>query len=113
MAANITRSISTVKAYALILSLDENGNPTVDKSDAVVFTSTNPTETEAYKALKNAGIKCEKRFVRFEIVETKVYAMTLDEFIAAAHVVERGKGGYIRKSQMTDSAPEYETEDSE
>jgi len=110
MAANITRSISTVRAYALILSLDDNGNPTVDKSDAVVFTSTNPNETEAYKALKNAGVKCEKRFVRFEIVETRVYAMTLDEFIAAAHIVERGKGGYIRKSQMVDSE---QTEDSE
>lgn len=111
MAANITRSISTVRAFALILSLDENGNPTVDKSDAVVFTSTNPNENEAYKALKNAGIKCDKKFVRFEIVETRVYAMTLDEFIAAAHIVERGKGGYIRKSQMVDS--ETEMEDSE
>lgn len=103
MAANITRSISTVRAYALILSLDADGNPTVDRTDAVTFTSTNPNDTEAYKALKNAGIKCDKKFVRFEIVETRVYAMTLDEFIAAAHIVERGKGGYIRKAQMVDS----------
>lgn len=110
MAANITRSISTVRAYALILALDSDGNPTVDKSDAVVFTSTNPNDTEAYKAIKNAGIKCDKKFVRFEIVETRVYAMTLDEFIAAAHIVERGKGGYIRKAQMVDSESESETE---
>ncbi len=103
MAANITRSISTVRAYALILSLDSDGNPTVDRSDAVTFTSTNPNETEGYKALKNAGIKCDKKFVRFEIVETRVYAMTLDEFISSAHIVERGKGGYIRKAQMEDS----------
>lgn len=108
MAANITRSISTVKAYALVLSIDETGNPTVAKSDAVTFTSTNPNDTEAYKALKNAGIKCDKKFVRFEIVETRVYAMTLDEFIAAAHIVERGKGGYIRKSQLVDSETETE-----
>lgn len=106
MAANITRSISTVRAFALILSLDSDGNPVVDRSDAVTFTSTNPNETEAYKALKNAGIKCEKRFVRFEIIETRVYAMTLDEFIAAAHIVERGKGGYIRKAQLADSETE-------
>lgn len=110
MAANITRTIITSKAYGLVISFNDEGFPTVAKTEEVTFLSTNPTDTEAARALREAGIKVDKKFIRHEIVKTEVYAMTLDEFIAAAHIVERGKGGYIRKSQLVDSEPEPVTE---
>ena len=106
MAANITRTISTVKVWGLVFNIDDDGNPTVSKTDEVTFTTTNPNDKEAYKVLKASGITIEPKFVRWEIVKTEVYAMTLDEFIDAAYVVERGAGGYIKKSQMTDSVTE-------
>lgn len=106
MAANITRTIATVKVWGLIFDLDENGNAVVTKTDEVTVTTTNPNDVEAYKVLKANGIKIDKKFVRWEIVSEQVYAMSLDEFIEYAHIVERGKGGYIKKSQMTDSETE-------
>lgn len=100
MAANITRSVYTCKAFGLIVSVDVENNATVTPTEKVEFLSTKPTEAEAARALRNAGIKVSRDLVRFEIVSESVYAMTLDDFIANATIVERGKGGYVRKSDM-------------
>lgn len=107
MAANVTRTVYTCNAYGLIVAFDADNKPTVTESEKVEFTSTKPNETEAVRALRNAGMRFDKNFVRFEIVSEKVYAMTLDDFIAHATVVERGVGGYVRKFKAT----EPETED--
>ena len=93
MAANITRSIYTCKAFGLIVSVDAENKATVTQTEKVSFTSTKPTDSEAARALRNAGIKCDKSLVRWEIESEQVYAMTLDDFITHATVVERGKGG--------------------
>jgi hypothetical protein len=111
MAANITRSVYTCKAFGLIVSVDKDNNATVKPTEKVEFLSTKPTEAEAARALRNAGIKVSRDLVRFEIVSESVYAMTLDDFIANATIVERGKGGYVRKSDMQAAEPEPETED--
>lgn len=100
MAANITRSIATCNAYALIVDVDADGNVTATPSEKVPFVSTNPSDADAARALRNAGIKADKKFIRFEIVAENVYAMTMDDFIAHATIVERGKGGYVRKSDL-------------
>jgi hypothetical protein len=100
MAANITRSVFTCKAFGLIVSVDAENKATVEPTEKVEFLSTKPTEAEAARALRNAGIKVSRDLVRFKIVSESVYAMTLDDFIAHATVVERGKGGYVRKSDM-------------
>lgn len=106
MSATIARTISTVKAWAISVEFDENDNPVVKKSDVVEFQSTNPSAVEGMRALKEAGIKCKSKGVRIEVVSEAVYAMTLDEFISHAKVVERAKGGYIRKSDLADDTAE-------
>lgn len=111
MAANITRSVYTCKAFGLIVSVDAKNNATVTPTKKVEFLSTKPTEVEAARALRNAGIKVSRDLVRFEVVSESVYAMTLDDFIAHATMVERGKGGYVRKSDLKAAEPEPETED--
>lgn len=100
MAANITRSVYTCNAFGLIVSVNAENQATVTPTKKVEFLSTKPTEAEAARALRNAGIKVSRDLVRFEIVSESVYAMTLDDFIANATIVERGKGGYVRKSDM-------------
>lgn len=107
MAANITRSVYTCKAFGLIVSVDVENNATVTPTEKVEFLSTKPTEVEAARALRNAGIKVSRDLVRFEVVSEQVYAMTLDDFIEHATIVERGKGGYVRKSDLKTA----ETED--
>lgn len=109
MAANITRSVYTCKAFGLIVSVNADNQATVTPTEKVEFLSTKPTEAEAARALRNAGIKVSRDLVRFEVVSESVYAMTLDDFIAHATVVERGKGGYVRKSDM--QAADTESED--
>lgn len=106
MSATIARTISTVKAWAISVEFDENDNPVVTKSEAVEFQSTNPSAVEGMRALKEAGIKCKSKDVRIEVVSEAVYAMTLDDFIEQAKVVERAKGGYIRKSDLADDTAE-------
>lgn len=108
MAANITRSVYTCKAFGLIVSVNADNQATVKPTEKVEFLSTKPTEVEAARALRNAGIKVSRDLVRFEIVSEQVYAMTLDDFIEHATIVERGKGGYVRKSDMQAAEPETE-----
>lgn len=109
MAANVTRSVYTCDAYGLVVFVDQDNNAKVSHTERVPFVSTKPTEAEAARALRNAGIKVSRDRVRFEVMSESVYAMTLDDFIAHATMVERGKGGYVRKSDM--QAAESETED--
>lgn len=104
MSATITRSIVTARAYGLYAVLTEDGNAKVEKTDYVEFLSTNPTQVEGMRALKENGIKVQSKDVRIEVVKEEVYAMTLDKFIECAKVVERAKGGYIRKSDLADDA---------
>lgn len=111
MAANITRSVYTCKAFGLIVSVNADNQATVTPTEKVEFLSTKPTEAEAARALRNAGIKVSRDLVRFEVVSEQVYAMTLDDFIEHATIVERGKGGYVRKSDLKAAEPEPETED--
>lgn len=100
MAANITRSVYTCDAFGLVVSVDQDNKATVSRTERVSFVSTKPTEAEAARALRNAGIKVSRDRVRFEVVSESVYAMTLDDFISHATIVERGKGGYVRKSEL-------------
>ena len=106
MSATIARTIHTVRAWAISVEFDENDNPIVQKSDAVEFHSTNPSAVEGMRALKDAGIKCKSKDVRFEIVDSVVRAMTLEKYIENSVVVERAKGGYIRKSDLADDTAE-------
>lgn len=104
MSATIARTIHIVKAWAISVEFDKDDNPIVTKSDAVEFPSTNPSAVEGMRALRDAGIKCKSKDVRFEIVDSMVRAMTIEKYIENSVVVERAKGGYIRKSDLADTA---------
>lgn len=107
MSSNIARSISTCKAFGLYARLKEDGTAEVVKTESVVFLTTNPegkgVKDEGARALREVGIKVAAKDVRIEVVKTEVYAMTMDEFISHAKVVDRAKGGYIRKSDLVDT----------
>jgi hypothetical protein len=70
----------------------------------VEFKSTNPTKGEAFKVLKGAKVAVSKDFVDFEKVGESVYAMTLDEFVEHAHVVERSRNGRVKDATDVDEA---------
>lgn len=97
MAATITRTIITAKAYAWKMEgFTDEGLPNMVKVGNVEFKSTNPTKAEAFKVLKGAKVAVSKDFVDFEKVSESVYAMTLDEFVEHAHVVERSRNGRVK-----------------
>lgn len=102
MSATITRSIITARAYGLRAVLKDDGTAAVERTATVEFCSTNPTPAEGARALRENGIKVQAKDVRIEVVGEQVYAMTLDDFMAHAKVVERAKGGYIRKSDLAE-----------
>jgi hypothetical protein len=97
MAATITRTIITARAYAWKMEgFNDQGMPNMVKVGNVEFKSTNPTKGEAFKVLKGAKVAVSKDFVDFEKVGESVYAMTLDEFVEHAHVVERSRNGRVK-----------------
>ena len=97
MAATITRTIITARAYAWKMEgFTSEGLPNMVKVGNVEFKSTNPTKGEAFKVLKGAGVAASKEFVDFEKVSESVYAMTLDEFVENAHIVERARNGRLK-----------------
>lgn len=108
MSANIARSISTCKAFGLYARLKDDGTAEVVKTDSVEFLTTNPegkgVKDEGARALRENGIKVVAKDVRIEVVKTEVYAMTMNDFLKYAKVVDRAKGGYIRKSDLADDA---------
>lgn len=92
----ITRSFVTAIAYAwTVTGKDDEGKPTMEKVGNVEFVSTKPNQTEAFRALKNAGIKCNKTFVGFDVVEETVYAMSVDKFMEMAVPVKRLPNGRV------------------
>lgn len=97
MAATITRTIVTARAYAWKMEgFTPDGLPNMIKVGNIEFKSTNPTKAEAYKVLKGAKVAVSKEFVDFEKVSEAVYAMTLEEFTAHARVVERSRNGRLK-----------------
>lgn len=103
MAATITRTIVTARAYAWKMEgFTPEGVPNMTKVGNIEFKSTNPTKAEAFKVLRGAKVAASKEFVDFEKVGEAIYAMTLDEFVANAHVVERSRNGRVKDA--TDEA---------
>ena len=92
----ITRTVVTANAFCWVLDgTNEDGSPRMVKSGGVEFVSTKPNQLEAFRALKASGVKCRKDFCGFDIVSETVYAMSLDDFMAHAVVVERGQNGRV------------------
>ena len=103
MAATITRTIITANAYAWKMEgFNDHGLPNMVKVGNVEFKSTNPTKAEAFKVLKGAKVAVSKEFVDFEKVSESIYAMTLDEFVEHAHVVERSRNGRVKDVDEAD-----------
>lgn len=102
MAANvITRTFVTAVAYAWTMTgTNDDGSPKMEKVGNVEFTSTKPNRTEAFRALKSAGVKCQKQFVGFDEVSETVYAMTVEKFMEIATPVTRGANGRIDMAQL-------------
>lgn len=97
----ITRSFVTAIAYAwAVTGKDDEGKPTMEKVGHVEFVSTKPNQTEAFRALKNAGIKCAKSFVGFDVVEETVYAMSVEKFMELAVPVKRLPNGRVDTSEI-------------
>lgn len=114
MSNTIARSISKCTAFALFAQLNDDGTASAKKTDSVEFFTTNPegkgVRDEAARALRNAGIRATAKDVRFSVLSTAVYAMTMEDFMEHATIVDRAKGGYIKKSDLAGAA---EVEDSE
>lgn len=106
MSANIARTVFTVRAYGIYAQLNEDGTASVVKTDSVDFLTTNAegkgVRDEAARALRENGIRVSAKDVRTEVLKSEVYAMTMEQFIANAKVVDRAKGGYIKKSDLED-----------
>ena len=104
MSANIARTVFTCKAYGLYARLKDDGTAEVVKTDEVEFLSTNAegkgVKDEGSRALRENGIRVPAKDVRIEVVKSEVYAMTMVDFIKYAKVVDRAKGGYIKKSDL-------------
>lgn len=104
MANNIARTVFTCKAYGLYARLKDDGTAEVVKTDEVEFLSTNAegkgVKDEGSRALREVGIRVPAKDVRVEVLKSEVYAMTMEQFIANAKVVDRAKGGYIKKSDL-------------
>lgn len=104
MSANIARTVFTVRAYGIYAKLNEDGTASVVKTDSVEFKTTNAEgkglRDEAARALRENGIRVKASDVRTEVLSSCVYAMTMADFIEHAKVVDRAKGGYIKKSDL-------------
>lgn len=100
----ITRTIVHAIAYGLVVGdIDpETMTAKVEKVGGVEFTSTHPTQQEAYQALKTAGFKVAKKDVRFETKSKEVRAMSFEYFLSYSVPVERNANGTVK---------EFETED--
>lgn len=93
----VTRTVFTALAYCWQMDgNNEDGSPRMVRVGDVEFVSTKPTQTEAYRALANAGIKCKKDFCGFDITDENIYGMDIDTFIENAVVVERTDNGRVK-----------------
>lgn len=107
MANQITRSFTTAIAYAwAVTGKDESGKPVMERVGDVEFVATKPNQNDAYRALKNAGIKCAKDFCMFDVVKETVYAMDIDTFIAHAVEVTRLPNGRVLEVADADEGDE-------
>ena len=97
MAGNITRTVVTARAYAwAFVGTDENGTPVMDKVGNVEYQCSTPNQTNAYQALKAAGVKCRKEYVNFEVVKEEVRAISFADFLAHSVPVKRLDNGDIK-----------------
>lgn len=95
--AHITRTVIQSKAWAWVVDgVKEDGMPNVTKTAEVEFTSTQPNQLQAFRALKQAGIKVRKDMCQYTIVSETVYACTLEQFLTVAVPVQRDGNGYVR-----------------
>lgn len=107
MANQITRSFTNAIAYAWVMGgKDENGVPVPERVGDIEFVATKPNQNDAYRALKNAGVKCVKEFCAFDIVKETVYAMDIDTFIAHAVEVTRLPNGRVLEVADADEGDE-------
>lgn len=83
-----TRTLTTYKATAYTVDLDDSLTPTVNEIGTVEFVSTRGTATEARKAFQDNGIAL-KRGTKIKIVPIKetVYACSFDDFMSVASPV--------------------------
>lgn len=106
MSATIARTVSTCKAYGIYAKLNDDGTASVERTASVEFTTTNAdgkgARDEAARALRENGIRISAKDVRVEVIKSEVYAMTMEDFIKYAKVVDRARGGYIKKSDLND-----------
>lgn len=92
----ITRSVTFAQAYAWrVEGNNPDGSPHMERIGNIDFYATSPTQTDAFRALKAAGVKVRKDFVSFDILKTEVYAMDLDTFVHYGVPVERMKNGRV------------------
>lgn len=91
MTKMFTRTISTfeVTAYEPKWDMDKGTGKLLEVGRCeYVAASTTPTEARA--ALKAAGVPVRKGMqVKIEKIAEKTYGMTVDEFMAHAHIIEK------------------------
>ena len=100
----ITRTIVHATAYGLVVGDIDPKTMTakVEKVGGVLFTSTHPTQQEAYQALKSVGFKVAKKDVRFETETEEVRAISFEDFMAYSVPVERNANGTVKEVETED-----------
>ena len=89
MATMFTRTVKTNKATALKLAM-QDGQPVAQVIAETRYSAATDSEAEARKALKAAGFKIPRGcLVNVETIREDVYACTVEEFMAIAHIIER------------------------
>ena len=82
----ITRTITTYKATAYDVKVDDDFNADVQQVGVVEFTGTSASAAQARKVFKEHGIKLPKGSckIKVEEVESKTYGCTLEKFMEVA-----------------------------
>ena len=89
MAAMFTRTVKLNRATALKLAMEE-GKPVAQVIAECEYNAATDSENEARKALKANGFKVPRGcLVNVETIREDVYACTVEEFMAIAHIIER------------------------
>ena len=89
MATMFTRTINTFKATAYTVGWDGD-KPIAEKLGEVVYNAASDNDSMARAALKESGVACPRGTkIKVEKIAEEVYGMTVEEFMAYAHKVER------------------------
>lgn len=90
MAQMFTRTINTYKATAYAVKW-VNGKPEAEELGSATYVAAHESKTDARAALKSAGVEAKRGTeIVTELVDSTVWGMSVEEFMAHAQPIERG-----------------------